>query len=113
MLFLIIIHFYEFIIEMVKLVFWNYDLLHLNIHSHSFELLDLTTTLKEILIKIRHNLIYDHLRTIHFLKVYKNNPKQIIDENNPNWDLMTKLIDYINYYQLHNNSTIDIIFKIH
>ena len=97
---------------MVKIVFWNYDLLHLKIHSHSLELLDLTMTFKEILIKNRHHLIYDPSRTINFLKVYKNNPKQVINEEYPYWDLMTKLIDYINFYGLHNNSNIDIIFKI-
>ncbi len=90
---------------MVKLVFWNYLNLYKNGNKPSIiieELDNYSFTLEELL--RRNNL------NIKILKVYKNSPKFLYDENNPYWDLKkTKLIDYFNYYDIRSPSC-DFVF---
>lgn len=94
----------------MKIIFWNYDLLHLKISSFSIELYDLSITLNELLTRVRYSIINDNSRIINFLKMRKTNPREFINENEKNWNLQTKLIDYIDYYKIHNN--VDIIYKL-
>jgi len=96
---------------MVKLVFWNYDYLHLNTIAFTTEMVDLTMSLKEIILKFRNNLTPNNGIIIKIMKVLKSNPKELIDSENPYWDSTAKIIDYINFYNLENLDTVDLIFK--
>jgi len=97
---------------MISLVFWDYNLLHLNRPLFIIDdFYNLDMTFKEFITRYRYNFIADNLATIHFLKVYKNKPKEFMDINNPYWNQNTKIIDYINFYQIKNKKC-DIIFII-
>lgn len=97
---------------MISLVFWDYNLLHLNRPLFIIEdFYNLDMTFNDFLIKYRYNFIDNNLAIIHFLKIHKNKPKEFIDINNPYWNKNTKIIDYINFYQIKNNKC-DIIFII-
>jgi len=69
-------------------------------------------TLRDLLIKIRSFIIDDTSRTIQFLKVNKNNPKTLLDDNNPYFDLSISIYDYMNFYGIQKRNEIDFIFKI-
>lgn len=97
---------------MVKLVFWNYDYLHLNIIAYNYEIVDLSMSLKEILLRVRNELTPNIGTIIKIMKVKKSNPKELIDEENPFWDSTTKIIDYIKYYNLENLQVVDLIFRL-
>lgn len=97
---------------MVKLVFWNYDYLHLNTIAYNYEIVDLTMSLKEILIRVRNELTPNIGTIIKIMKVKKSNPKELIDEEHPFWDSTTKIIDYIKYYNLENLQVVDLIFRL-
>jgi len=96
----------------MKLIFWNYNLLHNNLSSFHFETYEFHMTLRDLLIKIRSFIIDDTSRTIQFLKVNKNNPKTLLDENNPYFDLSISIYDYMNFYGIQKRNEIDFIFKI-
>lgn len=96
----------------MSVVFWNRD--HLHIKRPLFiteELYDLTITLRDLISRYRYHLINDSFAIINVLKVYKNNPRRFIDDDNPYWDLKTKVVDYINYYEIKTKK-IDMIISI-
>jgi len=91
----------------MKLIFWNY-----NLSSFHFETYELHMTLRNLLIKINSFIIEDTSRTIQFLKVNKNNPKILLDDNNPYFDLSISIYDYMIFYGIQKRNEIDFIFKI-
>ncbi len=97
---------------MTLFVFWNYNLLHNKIPAFTIDdYNDLNMTFNELIDKYRYNFSKDLSITINFLRVYKKNPKQLIDSNNPYWDKKTKIKDYIDFYNIQSNKC-DIIFKL-
>ncbi len=97
---------------MSKLVFWNYEYLHIKNYSFIIDdLYDLNLTFKELITKYHFNFSADLSVTIKILKVNKATPQFLLDNNNPYWDNRTKIIDYIKFYNI-KSSNCDIIFKI-
>lgn len=96
----------------MSIVFWNRN--HLHINKPLFiteELYDLTITLRDLIGKYRYHLINDSLAIIQVLKVYKKNPRKFINESEPYWDLKTRVIDYMNYYDIKTKK-VDMIICI-
>lgn len=95
-----------------NLVFWNHNYLHNNKSVFIIkDFNDLNLTLRELLEKNHYNLTNDSLSIIKVMKVYKHNPKYVIDIENPYWDSKTKIIDYIEFYNIRSTNC-DIIFKV-
>lgn len=88
-------------------------MLHNNLPLFNYETYELNITLKDLLIKIRSFIIEDTSRNIQFLKINKNNPKTLLDEDNPYFDLSITLYDYMKFYEIQKNNNIDFIFKIY
>jgi len=96
----------------MSIVFWNRDHLHINRPLFiTEELYDLTITLRDLISKYRYHLINDSLAVIQILKVYKTNPRKFINEKEPYWDLKTRIIDYMNYYEI-KTIKVDMIISI-
>lgn len=96
----------------MSIVFWSYH--HLHIKRPLFvteDLHDLTIKLRDVINKYRYHLINDSLAVINIHKVYKTNYHKFIDDNNPFWDLNTRIIDYMNYYEIKTKK-IDMIISI-
>jgi len=97
---------------MSKLVFWNYEYLHIKKPSFIIDdLYDLNLTFKELITKYHFNFSADLSVLIKILKVDKTKPQFILNNNNPYWDNTTKIIDYIDFYNIKSTNC-DIIFKI-
>jgi len=97
---------------MVNLVFWNFTYLHNNTSAFTIsDFSDLSIKLKDIIAKFHHQLSNNDFAIIKILKVNKNNPKYLIDSNNPYFDLDLSLYDYMNYYDIKSGN-IDIIISI-
>lgn len=89
---------------MISLQFWIYDYLHLNKpHLIINDFIDINITLRELIQKNKFQLSNDNLVIIKILKIYKNNPKKFIDNNNPYWNTNLTIVDYINYYNIKSN----------
>lgn len=92
----------------MKLVFWNYNYLHIKNYQSIFtidDIINLNLTFEELFIK--HGIGI----SIKIFKVFKHNPREIINKEEPYWNISkTKIIDYINYYDIRGNSC-DIIFS--
>lgn len=96
----------------MSIVFWSYH--HLHIKKPLLvteELYDLTIKLRDLISKYRYQIINDGLAVINVHKVYKTNYRRFIDDNNPYWDLNTRIIDYMNYYEIKTKK-IDMIISI-
>jgi len=95
-----------------NLVFWNYNYLHNNVSTFTIKnFTNLSLTFSELLQINHNNIINDSLTIIKIMKVYKHNPKYIIDIENPYWNENTKIIDYIDFYNIKSTNC-DIIFKL-
>lgn len=97
---------------MINLVFWDYKYLHNKIPLFIInDFYDYNTKLNNIISKNHYNFSVDKSSIIKILKVYKKNPKQLLDNNNPYFDLHLTLNDYIEYYDIKSNHC-DIIINI-
>ena len=68
-------------------------------------------TLSEIIIRNSQELAKGVGRSINILKVDKRIPKKFINDNEPYFNKQTKIINYINFYDIKSNHC-DIIIEI-
>ena len=93
-------------------VFWNYEYLHIKTPAFIIDdLTNLNLSFRELISKYHNNFTPDLSVIIKILKVDKTKPQFILDNNNPYWNNTTKIIDYIDFYNIKSTNC-DIIFKI-
>ena len=96
----------------MRLVFWDYQHLHVKIPLFTTEdLYNLNITIRDLINKYRYQIINDSLAIIKVHKIYKTYPYEFIDKDRPYWDYDTKIYDYINFYQIKAKK-VDMIISI-